>query len=188
MKQMNQIASVIRLRDLMDRSDGWGREEAAKVYPMLMQAVEKQAGADVIRISAKDIDRTDASFPRETVFAVAQRFRGTKVFCITDLKNESLADNWDMAGQKMGVGIIWWRDGSYQFLGPAPSQAMSELYALAVSAGSEGLSTAYAAKKLKKALNNVSTLLKQMNEKGYVVRRELVSPTGGKEFRYLAAV
>ena len=87
MKQMNQIAPVIRLRDLMDRSDGWGREEAAKVYPMLMQAVEKQAGSDVIRISAKDIERTDASFPRETVFAVAQRFRGTKVFCVTDLKN-----------------------------------------------------------------------------------------------------
>ncbi len=186
MNHMNQISATVRLRDLMDRDDAWGREEAEAVYPRLMKAIQQAAGADIIRISAEGVQRTDASFPRETVFAVALRHRGTKVFCVTNLASESIADNWDMAGQKMGQGIVWWKNGSYQFLGPAPSQVMMQLFDLAIEA-KEGLSTASAAKKLKKELTNVSTLLKQLTDKGYMVRRETISPTGGKEFRYFAA-
>ncbi len=186
MNQMKQNTATIRLRNLLDRADAWGRDEAKQVYPRLLEAVEKLGGADVIRISAEGIKYSDASFARETVFAVAQRYKGSKVFCVVDLTNESMADNWDMAGLKMGIGIVWWIGGSFKFLGPAPSQTLMEIFELAVESG-EGISTAYVHKKTGKELTNASTLLKQLSDKGYMVRREVVAPTGGKEFRYLIA-
>lgn len=186
MNQMKQNSATIRLRDLLDRDDAWGRDEAKQVYPRFLDAVEKLGGADAIRISAEGIKNTDASFARETLFAAALRYRGTKVFCVVDLTNESMADNWDMAGLKMGIGIIWWVGDGYKFLGPGPSQTLMELFELAVKSD-EGISTAYVHKKTGKELTNASTLLKQLSDKGYMVRREIVSPSGGKEFRYFIA-
>lgn len=187
MKKMNQASATIKLVSLMDGPVAWGREDAKQIYPKLLEAIEKQSGADIIRISAEGIARTDASFARETIFAVAQRFKGSKVFCVVGLTNESLADNWDMAGQKMNIGVVWWASDQIRFLGPAPSQTLMELFELAAKCGNDGLSTAYASKRTGKELNNASTQLKQLSDKGYMVRREITAPSGGKEFRYFIA-
>lgn len=181
---MNQPTPTIRLRDFIEDDVAWGREEAAEVYPKLLRAVQKIPGADVIKISAEGIKRTDASFPRETVFAVAKRHRGSTIFFVVDLATESMADNWDMAGDKLEQGVVWWKDrNTYQFLGPAPSDSLRELFELAVKS-EDGIGAAEAAKRLKKSITNASTLLKQLVDKGYLARRALNSPSGGVEYRY----
>lgn len=184
MSPMNQNCATIRLFDLVGKEDAWGREEGAEVYPKLLQGVQKLNGTGCVRISAAGLKRTDASFPRETVFAVALRHKGEKVFVICDMENESVADNWDMAGSKLGLGILCKDErGHASFLGPAPSEANQALYWAVVGSG-EGMTAGEAARKLHKSLTNVSTQLKQLKDKGYLIRREIASPSGGTEFRY----
>lgn len=46
---MNQIATL-PLRQFLERSDAWGREEGREVYPKLLEALERTPGAVLYRI------------------------------------------------------------------------------------------------------------------------------------------
>jgi len=48
------------------------------------------------------------------------------------------------------------------------------------------VSTAEAAKVMKKQVNNVSTRLKRLYEDGVIFRAEATAPSGGVEYRYIA--
>ena len=65
---------MIRLRDCMDRADGWGRTEGREAYQRLLLAVEALPGADVFCVSFKDVERLDF------IFRLGDRGRGGKAF------------------------------------------------------------------------------------------------------------
>jgi hypothetical protein len=182
MKLMNQSKATIRLRDYMERDDGWGNAEGREVYQKLLKAVEGHPGKWIFRISLGGMRRTDASFPRESVVELAKRFRGQKGFCLVDVPNQDLMDNWEAAALKRAQPLTVWRDDQPEIIGPAPTRGNQRLLDFILSV--HETAAVEAARALGLKLTNVSTKLKQLQDGGYILRRDESAPTGGVEYRY----
>lgn len=182
MNMMNQIVVTIRLRDLMERDDGWGNAEGREVYQKLLKAVEDHPGKMIFRVSLAGVRRTDASFPRESVVELARRFRGQKGFCLVDISNQDLLDNWEAAALRREQPLTVWREGKPEIIGPEPTRGNKSLLDFLLSIPETTASEAK--RKLNLKLTNVSTKLKQLQDGGYILRRDEVSTTGGVEYRY----
>ena len=182
MKQMNQIAGTINLRNLMDREDGWGNAEGREVFQRLLKTVESDSGKVIYLISLDGVKRTDASFPRESVVELAKRFRGKKGFCLVDISNPDLLDNWHDAAVRREQPLTVWYKGKPKIIGPTPTPGNVGILNYILSNG-EG-TAANVTKKLNLQLTNASTKLRQLEKEGFIMRREEPSPTGGIEHRY----
>lgn len=179
---MNQNTQEIILRDLMDRDDGWGCDEGRLVHDRLLECVESKASADLWAISLKGVTRTDASFPRESVIRLAQRFRSQKGFCVRHLKSRDLLDNWDAGAKKLEQPLMIWAEWGPELIGPALNEGIRPAFELLVQSGS--LTTAELAHKLDLNTSNASNKLKAMWQQGYILRRERTATTGGIEHEY----
>lgn len=182
MNVMNQIATTLRLRDYMERDDGWGNEEGREVYQKLLRAVENEAGKIIFRISLSGIQRTDASFPRESVVELAKRFRGQKGFCLIDVTNQDLLDNWEAAARKREQPLTVWGNTRPTIIGPEPTRGNQVLVDYVLSVPETTATTV--AKALNLKLTNASSKLKQLLDEGFIMRRNEICPTGGVEYRY----
>lgn len=179
---MNENIHQVKLLDCMNRNDGWGHAEGREVHQRLLHIVESHPRVFVFRISLAEVRRTDASFPRESVVELAKRFRGEKGFCLTDVDNQDLLDNWEAASLKREQPLTVWYEGQPCVIGPKPTRGNKALldYVLSVPE----TTAAVAAKVLYRTLTNVSTKLKQLQDGGFILRRDEISPTGGVEYRY----
>lgn len=183
---MKQTAAL-PLRQFLDRSDAWGREEGREVYPKLLEALERTPGSVLYRIDLTGVSRLDASFPRESFVALAKRYAGEKAFSITGAASADLLENVDAAAQKLGMPmVVWDGQGNWSLIGPPPSPGLKAVFDIAMAEGE--VTTAMLIKTPHElgAANNISNKLKQLTEAGYLVRREDSSVSGGKEYRYLA--
>ena len=183
MSSMNEEVLVIRLRQFMSGPDGWGHEQGRDVHAKLLKELEANPGRTVIRVSLKEVQRTDASFPRESVVELARRFRGHKGFCLVDLGDEDLLENWDAAALRREQPLICWRDETYRILGPNPSSGNAAILELVMKKGS--LTASAAARALDLKLTNASMKLKQLLDQGFVLRKEETAPSGGVEYTYI---
>ena len=181
---MNAIDVTLCLRDLMEDQDGWGHEQGRRVHERLLKKMEEYPGKQVFRISLRGVRRTDASFPRESVVELARRFRGEKGFCLVDVGDPDLLDNWESAAIKREHPILRWNDSSWDLLGPAPSRGNRKMFEHVME---RSTTTAKAAAQcLNLNLTNASTKLKQLLEGGFVLRREETATSGGVEYVYFA--
>lgn len=179
---MNENAMTIRLRDYMESSDGWGNTQGRELHQKLLGVIEANPGKKVIRVSLEGVERTDASFPRESVVELARRYRGQKGFCLIGVGNQDLLDNWDAAALKRGQPLLVWEDDGYQIIGAQPTRGNRPLldYVLSVPK----TTATDAAKALGLKLTNASTKLKQLLDGGFMLRREEMAPSGGIEYVY----
>src|SRR5206468_11789022 len=111
---------------LVDHIEGLGVEEGREVYQKLLDRVEKNPGAMVFRISLAGVRRTDVSFPRESVVELARRFRGQKGFCLWNVSDENILDNWDAAAMKREQPIFEWSRKGHRLIGPEPSHGLRQ--------------------------------------------------------------
>jgi hypothetical protein len=183
MGQVNEKAVTFRLREFLDRDDGWGSDEGEEVRERLARAIDAHPDSPIVRITLEGT-RTDASFARASVVELAFRYRARHGICVTGFESEDILENWDMAALKRGQGLIAWTSKGPRLLGPQPSNDTRALLQLVFQRGV--VSTAEAAKVLKKEVNNVSTRLKRLYEEGLIFRSEATAPSGGVEYRYLA--
>lgn len=180
-------ASTLPLRQFLDRSDAWGREEGREVYPKLLEALERTPGAVLYRIDLTGVSRLDASFPRESFVALAKRYAGEKAFAISGASSADLLENVDAAAHKLGMPmVVWDGQGNWSLIGPPPSMGLKPVFDIAMAEGEVTTAMLIKAPHELGAANNVSNKLKQLTEAGYLVRREDSSVSGGKEYRYLA--
>lgn len=184
MPTVNQAVTTIRLREFLDRDDGWGSEEGIAVREKLLRVVESNPQSLVFRISLEGIRRTDASFARESVVELAHYLRGRRGICVVDIPSKDILENWDAAALKVGQCLIVWGSKGPAVIGPRPSEDTWALLKLVLKRQEVG--TAEAAKSLNKKVNNISTQLKRLADEGLVLRRDVAAPTGGLEYRYLA--
>lgn len=183
---MNQI-SVIHLLDLIPSGEAWGNDEGRKVFADLLKFVEAHPGVQVFEVSLAGIRRTDASFPRESVVELAKRFRKLATFFLTNVDNEDLLDNWDLAALKKEQPLfVRLSNGKPRMLGPQLSAAKQKLLDYVVK--NQRVRTNQVAADLCLKVSNASTQLKELWEMGYVLRREEVADTGGLEFVYCVVV
>jgi hypothetical protein len=166
----------------MDRDDGWGNKEGQEVFQRLLKKVEQDPITMIYRVSLAGVKRTDASFPRESVIELARKFRGRKGFCLVDIKDPDLLDNWEAAASKRQQPMTVWRDGTPQVIGPKPTAGNEEVLNFVLSSSEVNATTI--AKRLRLQLTNASTKLRQLEKDGFIMRRDEASPTGGIEYIY----
>lgn len=187
---VNQMTQTLRLRDYMTSDDGWGNQAGCLVRQQLIRAVEQSPQTVMFRVSLKGVRRVDVSFARESVIVLALRYRGEKGFCLVDVGSHQdidaadLLDNWRMAADNRQQPLTVWTEDGPEVIGPVPSRSAQELLRLVLKR--QELGTPEAAKALRKELNNVSTRLKQLMDRGFILRSESPAPSGGVEYRYRA--
>jgi len=173
---------VLALRDYMDRSEGWGRDQGREVYQRLLRFVEDSAGTVVFKVSMKGVLRLDISFASETVVELARRYRRVKGFCLIDLSDNDLIENLDAAAKKKEQPIIVWKGKTADVIGAAPSEGAREALQFAM-ARPQSRATEFAARK-GLSIANASMKFKQLWEQGFLLRRESAADSGGVEFVY----
>jgi len=183
LSSMNEKIIQIRLRDFMQRDDGWGHEDGKRVLDEIMRFLGVHSHSEIVRISIDGVRMTDASFPRESVVELARRYRlEKKGVSLTNFFDEDLLDNWDAAALKKEQPLLVWNDDQYRIIGPLPSVGNKEIFELAMS--HQSITASAAAKALDLKIANASMKLRQLEMQGYLLRKEVVSPSGGIEFVY----
>lgn len=184
MHTVNPAVTTIRLRDLLDRDDGWGSEEGIAVREKLLRAVDSYPQSLIFRISLAGIRRTDASFARESVIELAYLLKGRRGICVVDIPSKDILENWDAAALKRGQTVVTWSAKGPAIIGPKPSEDTFALLKLVMKRHEVG--TAEVATSLNKSVTNVSSRLKKLADDGLVLRRDTAAASGGLEYRYLA--
>ena len=126
--------------------------------------------------------RIDISFAAETVVELARRYRKEKGFCLIDVSDEDLLGNWEAAAMKQNQPLFVWMDGKSQIIGLQPSRGNAR--ALEFALKREEVTAAELASALKLQITNASMKLKQLWEKGFLLRRQTAAASGGVEFVY----
>lgn len=182
MPSMKQTSCEIKLIELMNTPDGWGNVQGREVGIRLEGIIQKHPATEIFQVSFSGINRTDASFSRESVVEIASRWRTRKGIAIIDLNDDDLIENLELAANKKSQPLFLWNDDSWTLLGQLPSRGNTDLlnYTLSIPE----ITTAMAASALDLKLTNASTKLKQLWEGGYIMRREEIATSGGIEYIY----
>jgi hypothetical protein len=179
---MNEGVRVLQLRNVMDKGEGWGRDQGREVYQRMLRFVEDSPGVLVFKVSMKGVNRLDISFSSETVIELARRYRGRKGFCLIDLADQDLIENLDAAAQKKEQPMLVWRGRSADLIGAEPSEGAREAFSFAMGR-TECRATEFAQNR-SISINNASSKFKQLWEQGFLLRREAIAESGGVEYVY----
>jgi hypothetical protein len=179
---MNETARILTLRDLMDRSEGWGREQGRDVYSRLLRFVEENPGTLIFKVSMTGVQRMDISFGSETIVELARRFRRTKGFCLVDLSDKDLVENLDAAAEKKGQPLLVWHGTSAELIGSKPSEGAREAFQFAMARGQSRAAEFAVEKGL--SIANASMKFKQLWDGGFLLRQESAADSGGTEYVY----
>lgn len=173
---------MIKLVELMNSPDGWGNVQGREVGVRLENVIQRNPIADIFQISFAGINRTDASFSRESVVEIASRWRTKKGIAIVDLDDDDLIENLEVAADKKAQPLFSWKEDTWRLLGPPPSRGNADLLNYILSVSEITASAVTSALDLK--LTNASTKLKQLWESGYIMRKEEMAASGGIEYIY----
>jgi hypothetical protein len=179
---MNEVVQVLALREFMDRPEGWGRVQGRDAYQRLLRSVEENPGTLVFKVSMKGVQRVDISFASETVVELARRYRGTKGFCLVDLTDPDLIENWDAAAAKKGQPLLVWQNKSARLIGAEPTQGCQEAFRFALERPQARAAEFAEMKDM--SIANASMKFKQLWDQGFLLRRESTADTGGVEYVY----
>ena len=99
----------IKLIDLTKRADVHGTNEGKDVYQKLIDIVSSNLNEDVFDISLDGITKTDASFPRESILAVAKQYRDEgKWFFVSGDMTADMWFNWNCAAEFKEQPLVVW--------------------------------------------------------------------------------
>ncbi len=174
---------VIKLREFIAGSEGWGRTQGREVYTRLLEFVEANPGVSVFKVSMKGVRRIDISFASETIVELARRYRGAKGFCLIDLDDIDMIENLDAAAAKKNQPLLIWAGPHARVIGPEPSRGNRDALAFALSRP-QVRAAEFAEATPGMSIANASTKFKQLWEQGFFLRRERVAESGGVEFVY----
>ena len=181
---MNQNAMIIKLRDFTKDAHPFGNVQGKDVFHKLMKLVDSLPSCNVFGISLDGIEATDASFPRESVMALARFYRGEKSFYLIDITDQDLIDNWNYAAEAKEQPLVIWSGNKYKVIGPEMTKGTRDVVEFVLENGS--VTTASISAAFGISIPNASTRLKKLYSAGYITRTEEAAESGGREFIYYA--
>ncbi len=181
---MNQKSLTVKLRDFTEDDHPFGNVQGKATFGKLLDFVHSHPQYSVFGISLSGIEATDASFPRESVVAVAKLFRGERGFFLKDVRSRDLLDNWSYAAQAKEIPLTVWAEDGYQVIGPEISSSTRELLDCVLP--QRAVTAAKVAEALNISVANASTKLKKLKDQGYILRAEETAESGGIEYIYRA--
>lgn len=180
---VNETLAALRLDDLLDTHDAWGREQGRDVFRRLVEAVERDSASNAFALSLQNVRHIDTSFASEAIVGLVQRYRGRKGFRLVAISDEDIIENIEAAATRMGQPVLADLPSGPQFLGPEPSAGLSNVLALALERG-RLRATDVSARFPQVSITNASNKLKQLCDQGYLMRREESAASGGTEYAY----
>jgi len=180
---MNERTRVIALRECMDDGQGWGREQGRQVFQRLLDIVEAASDCAVFRVSMRGVDRADISFASETLVELARRFRGQKGFCLVDLTDADVKENYEAAAARKVQPLIVWSGHSAQVIGAQPSQGARDALEFAL-ARPRTRAAEFVSERPGMTIANASMKFKQLWAQGFLLREESAADSGGVEYVY----
>ncbi len=173
---------LIKLLDFTKDDHPNGNVKGKAVFADLLKFIELHPSIEIFGISLKGIVATDASFPRESVMAIAKYFSGEKFIYLADLEDDDLIDNWTYGAVAKDQPMTVWNSNKASFIGPDMTKSVRELtdYLLI----KQRVTTSQVSNDFDITIQNASTRLKNIFKLGYVKRVEEVAESGGKEFVY----
>ncbi len=173
----------IRLQSVLQSQEGWGQQQGRLARARLEALIAPSPLEQVIKISLVGITRTDVPFARSAVVELAMYERLRRGFCLIEVSDVDILDNWDAAAERSQQPLlVWFPDGSFRLLGPQPSIGVRTTldYLLAHSS----VCSHEVARALRLSLSNASNKLNFLLQAGYVLRRERINSDGRKEYEY----
>lgn len=181
---MNQPPIIVKLSDFTTSTSPYGNIEGKNVFRKLVDVFEEHPATQILGVSLEGIESTDASFPRESVVAVAKHFRGERGVFLTGLYDRDLIDNWTYAARAKEQPLVIWNDVKFEVIGPELNPSARSLVEYVLEKRS--VVAAQVAIDLDLSVQNASTRLKGLVAAGYFLRVEEIAETGGIEFKYRA--
>jgi DNA-binding transcriptional ArsR family regulator len=182
---MKQNSMKISLFELAGKQRLLGNQLGKAVFQKLQDKVGSHPEIAIFGISLKDIDATDASFPRESVISLVKVLCGEKGFYLEDFGTDDLLDNWNYAAKAKGQTVIVRKTGPrFVVIGPELPEGMSELLDYVMK--EEVVTTSKVVKKFDISAPNASQKLRKLYQMGLVLGNKESAETGGLEFVYKA--
>lgn len=175
---------TINLRKFTIDDHPFGNVQGRQTYNKLAEFIDANPTQTIFGISLSEIEATDASFPRESVVAIAKQYRGEKGFFLEGFKSRDLIDNWNYAARAKEQPLIIWGKNEFELIGPEISTSTKTL--LAYIFEKRSVTTTRVANDLNISVQNASTKLKKLVEQGFIMRTEEIAETGGLEYIYFA--
>lgn len=183
---MNTNASpIIKLLDLLNgETTAYGNAEGRAVFQKLADAVDELSQHKIIGISLEGMERTDASFPRESVVNFAKSKRGEKGFYLFGFPTQDMFDNWHYAAKEKEQNLIVDEGGHYRLIGPDLNAGAKEL--LDYIYLHDIVTTAKVAEEWDVSPPNASAKLKKLYNQGLIIGWKESAASGGHEYIYKA--
>lgn len=175
---------IIKLLDVVGDPIAIGNEEGREANQALSRIVDNHPDQMVFEISLVGIEATDASFPRDSVVALAKSLRGEKYFFVSGFKNKDLIDNWSFGAEAKGQPLLVHDNDKRIWLGPAVKSATMDLLDFIYE--QDSVTTAMVAQHFDVSAQNASGKLKKLYNQGFIYGEKEVAESGGLEFIYRA--
>jgi len=175
---------MIKLIDFTIDDHPLGNSQGKQTYNKLVEFIESYPSQSVFGISLDGIVATDASFPRESVIALAKQYRGEKGFFLEGIKTRDLIDNWNYAARAKDQPLVIWSEEGFELIGPEVSASVKTLLDYIFT--NISVTTSRVASDLHISVQNASTQLKKLVSLGFIMRSEVIAESGGLEYIYNA--
>jgi predicted DNA-binding transcriptional regulator len=184
MKQNSK--ATIQLIDLFPPNvdTAFGSDRGREIYQQLAVLVDGIQGEGAIGISLVGITKTDASFPRESVAALAKSRRGEQGFYLLDFDNQDLMDNWDYAAKAREQHLIVLQGNRFRILGPKLNQSNIDLISYIYT--ESPVTTSKVAEKFAISAQSASGRLKKLYNQGLILGSKELATSGGVEYHFTA--
>lgn len=181
---MKQKTILINLRDYTLDDHPFGNVQGRQTYNKLSEFIDANPSQSIFGISLNEITATDASFPRESVIAIAKQYRGERGFFLEGFKSRDLIDNWNYAAKAKDQPLVIWSVDGFELIGPEVKSSTKIL--LEYIFKNLSVTTSRVAADLNISVQNASTQLKKLVDLGFIMRSEEIAESGGVEFIYKA--
>ena len=181
---MNQNNPTLNLFEIIGDDSPYGNDQGQEAHATLKKELNKYPNAKIVGISLKGIKRTDSSFPRESVIALAKEKRGEIGFYLKNFANEDMVDNWHYAANAKDQPLIVLIGKEFRVIGPGPSADNLKLLTFIMK--NETVTTSEIAEKFELSAPNASMKLKKLLNQGLIIGSKETAETGGLEYIFTA--
>lgn len=175
---------MIELRKFTNSDHPFGNKQGRETLNRLVDFIDDHPAVTIFGLSLKEIEATDASFPRESVISLAKSLRGEKGFYLIGPFSKDLMDNWDYAAKAKEQPVIVLDESGYDVIGPELNTGARELLDFVME--EEVVTTSKVAEKFDLSAQNASGKLKKLYQQGLIMGAKEVAESGGMEFLYKA--
>ena len=181
---MKQKEIIIKLRDVVGKSIGFGNNIGRETYQKLQTVLDEHPESKIFGISFDGMEMMDASFARESVISLAKAKRGEIGFYLKDFASKDLKDNWEYAARAKEQPLFVYEGKNWSLLGLDLNEDMKKIFDFIIK--KESVTTSLIAEKFKLSAPNASMKLKKLLGQGLLIGSKGTAETGGVEYIFSA--